>query len=215
MKPTLGIAIPTYINHIEHLDRLLRSIGKSTILPDMVSISCSSTNGTLEIPDYGYPIVCHTTPFYKNPSQNRNIAASHLDTDIISFIDGDDLVHPKRNELILKHFSSHNSPLVHGYHMSKDVDEEYLNGDLGKIKHHYDFFNTTNPTGQPLYPLHNGEEYPLANGHLTITKKLFQDYQYDERETARWKEDSLYTRTLVENGIFLSFIENKLSNYIK
>jgi hypothetical protein len=39
----IGVAIPCYYGHIDQLFFLLDSIEKQTILPDKVSVSCSSS----------------------------------------------------------------------------------------------------------------------------------------------------------------------------
>lgn len=44
---TIGIAIPTYNNHLIFLNDLLTQISKSTILPKQVSVSISSFDGDL------------------------------------------------------------------------------------------------------------------------------------------------------------------------
>ncbi len=49
---TLGIAIPTYIGHLNYLTQLLDSLEQSTILPNQVSISISSFDGELNLKDY-------------------------------------------------------------------------------------------------------------------------------------------------------------------
>ena len=97
----IGVAIPCYIGHIEQLQVLLDSIAAQTRLPDKVVVSCSSTT---EMPpefskyEFDLQIICD--PMRKNTAQNRNIAAQLLDTDVITFFDADDVMHPQRIEFV-------------------------------------------------------------------------------------------------------------------
>ena len=52
MKNTLGIAIPTYKNHVGYLQQLLDTIKCSTVLPDIVSIACSNMDEELKLNEY-------------------------------------------------------------------------------------------------------------------------------------------------------------------
>ena len=82
---TLGIAIPTYIGHLKYLKEILDLLQNSTVKPNQVSISCSSLGDDYHInyENYDFEIIFTPTIEVKNPSQNRNIAASKLSTDII------------------------------------------------------------------------------------------------------------------------------------
>lgn len=71
---TIGIAIPTYKNHLNSLETLLDKISKSTILPNQVSVSISSTEEYIVENNYPFELILTVTNEYKNPSQNRNIA---------------------------------------------------------------------------------------------------------------------------------------------
>jgi glycosyltransferase involved in cell wall biosynthesis len=97
----IGVAIPCYKYHIPQLKRCLDSIAKQSVVPDDVVVSCSSTNPG-DIPQYSYPFPLRviSTPEKKNAAENRNIAASYLTTDIVSFFDADDEMHPQRLEAI-------------------------------------------------------------------------------------------------------------------
>jgi hypothetical protein len=43
----------------------------------------------------------------------------------------------------------------------------------------------------------------------------FEKFKYNEDKSVERKEDSIYNRQLVENGVFISYIKNKLSFYVK
>ena len=112
--PTIGVAIPCYHGHITILTTLLDNIEKQSRKPDMVVVSCS---GVQSMPQqkYSYPLKIVMTPDKLNTAQNRNIAASMLDTDIISFMDADDQMHFQRLEIIEKAFENDIVIFLHNY----------------------------------------------------------------------------------------------------
>ena len=99
---TLGSAIPSCKSYLNYTYRVLEQIDNSTIVPDEVVVSISDTE--IDIPlreDFNFPIKWIRNPNSEEGCTNRNIAAENLTTDIITFMDCDDLVHPQRNEFIL------------------------------------------------------------------------------------------------------------------
>jgi glycosyltransferase involved in cell wall biosynthesis len=117
---TIGVAIPTFSGHIHKLPRLLDWLDDSTVRPSQVSVSVSSCCQLELKRAYRFELIVSLSSHYKNPAQNRNLAASRLDTDIISFMDGDDLPHPQRNEFVLEAFRKDAiAALVHNYHFAK------------------------------------------------------------------------------------------------
>jgi glycosyltransferase involved in cell wall biosynthesis len=118
---TIGVAIPCYKGHIEVLRYLLDSIEAQTRKPDKVVVSCSSSE-TNDIPssyfEYSFPLTIFTCSEKRNVSQNRNFAMSKLETDIVSFIDADDMMHPQRLEVVEQCFLQNNVQiLLHFYEM--------------------------------------------------------------------------------------------------
>jgi glycosyltransferase involved in cell wall biosynthesis len=100
----IGVAIPCYKYHIPKLIRCLESIEAQTLKADQVVVSCSSSDKS-DFPSdiekrFSFPLVILTTPDRKNAAENRNIAISHLTTDLVSFFDADDIMHPQRLEFI-------------------------------------------------------------------------------------------------------------------
>lgn len=211
---TLGIAIPTYDKHVSYLPNLLEKIKSSTLLPTQVSVSVSSSKKIEIGEDYPFELIITTTEEYQNPSQNRNIAASKLSTDIISFIDGDDLPHPQRNEFIMKSFTNYNSICVlHNYENGSRSHEEFFSINYENFNLSTEYINYVD--NDTLYPKNINQEVRFHNAHLSLIKEIFLKFQYNEDESIKYAEDSIYTRNLVENGYKLCYLENKLSLYIK
>ena len=104
----IGVAIPCYDQHFDKLSSLIQNIAESTLKPDHISISCSSWNHNqrTDTSYNGIPVSIQYSTKRLNQGTNRNIAAGMLATQLISFIDADDLMHPSRLEYIVKAFQT-------------------------------------------------------------------------------------------------------------
>ena len=213
---TLGIAIPTYSGHISNIKNLLDILQNSTVKPNKVSISCSSQSENIIFEGkYDFEIIVNITEEYRNPSQNRNIAGSALDTDIISFIDGDDLPHFQRNEFIMESFKYDDViALLHNYHQSPSINNEFLYNKYEKLNLMVNHIDTVYPNGYTGNKILN-YDHAYHNAHLSIKREVFNRIKYDENQDILYREDTVYIKELVLNGNKISFISNKLSQYIK
>ena len=211
---TLGIAIPTYQGHLYNLKNLLEQLSKSTVIPNEVSISISSLKEPLEIVgDYPFELIITETKEFRNVSQNCNIAASKLSTDIISFFGGDDIPHIKRNEYLLKSFVPNVNAVVHDYIINPNKEIKEFTDDVGELDFLIDYIDT--PVKENCFPLSSRESHlSYANGPISIRKEIFDKFKYNEDNNFFKREDSVYNNILVKNGVNISYIRNKLMIYI-
>ena len=213
---TLGYAIPSCKSYLEYTYRVLDQIANSTKLPDEVVVSISDTPKDTELrEDFPFPIKWIKNPNSEEGCTNRNIAAEHLSTDIITFMDCDDLVHPQRNEVILKAFKQGAETFVHSYVLGERILE------LDKLKNQ-EFLKSIHPEtvilkeylttfGDPIGPQNEiDRNVHYHNAHVSITKEIFHKLKYDVHPFC----DSYYTRKLVENGHKIWYTPNELSYYI-
>ena len=123
----IGIAIPCFNKHIDCCYELLDSIQQQTRLPDQVIVSCSSSKASdFVLKNYSFPFLVITTEERKNAAQNRNIAADRLETDIISFMDADDIMHPQRLEAIERAFQDPEPIIVlHGFLLNEECKQQF------------------------------------------------------------------------------------------
>jgi len=209
---TIGIAIPTYIEHIKYLDRLLDSIEASTVKPDEVSIcmsECDWKGG-----EYSFKLLITQLNDRKNPAQNLNTAISCLSTDIVSIIGGDDMIHPQRNQFLLEVFKHpHIHVVVHNFEYGKNENDYALLKDYDEIILHIDCLDTV--TDKQIFPICSSRDIQYANGFGTYRREIFEQYFFNESEAAEFKEDSFFNRNLVIDGYKITYIENKLALYIK
>jgi glycosyltransferase involved in cell wall biosynthesis len=197
-KLTIGVAIPCYKGHIGPLFALLQSIEKQTRKPDAVVVSCSSSVAA-DCPyldhSFSFPLEILFHPETMNAAQNRNCAAKALTTDIISFMDADDVMHPQRLEIVEYCFQTHPVQIfLHGYEVDAskpflsyespyqiDVNRLYIS--YGAVTH-YDFrFSIETKT--------------LHNSQPSVLRTVFQRIQFDESPHNFGREDSVFCTTVV------------------
>ena len=210
---TIGIAIPTFSGHLYHLKKLLTRISESSVLPTQVSVSISSFDGEISLDEYPFELIITKTTERKNPCENRNIAASKLTTDIISFIDGDDIPHIKRNEYIIESFNLGAQAVVHNYNQDSNSESEWFKSYLDPIHYLHEYVDTVFDYSAYSQNSTNHQDYHCA--HISVKKEIFDNLRYDEHIGWIVGEDAEYTRRLVNNNIKISYIPNKISQYVK
>ena len=217
---SIGYAIPTYKGHLIYLESLLDAIAESTVLPSEVSISISSTDEEIFFKEYPFKLIVTKMLEPKNQSQNRNIAASKLTTDIITFFDGDDLPNKHRNEYLLKAFEKGSDVVVHGIIVEngRNYDSIYEDvGDFNLLERYVDtlIHNCPFPDSSILH-------IPYSCPNVSLKREIFNTIKYDEQYTLfsnggirQTGEDSEFLYRIVENNIKICLIKNILSRYIK
>jgi glycosyltransferase involved in cell wall biosynthesis len=218
---TIGVAIPCYIHHIPKLGGVLESIRNQTVKPDHVVISCSSTNEVSEFQAYSqfFKLDIITTPERKNAAENRNIASRHLQTDIITYMDADDIMHPQRLEYIKYAFEHSDCSIVlHSFEIgdrSVPIDLSLYNEpkfDYGKL--------ARAPSGCAVHT----DDYSklIHHAHSSILRKVFSRIQYREDSqfnrvpgSHEGREDALFCGDILQNCTKNAYIPYKLSLYFE
>jgi hypothetical protein len=211
MPMTIGVAIPCYRPHHSFLNRLFDSIAAQTRRPDRVVVSCSSWSSddvrNLMVHDIPVTIVYARRRILQ--AENRNIAARLLGTRILTFIDADDIMHPRRLEYVLRAFQETNCDgVVHNYqYVDHSAPVPYETEDEYRCDEH---LVKKDPAGVGCMIEGN---HPLHHAQLSITRNVFSRFQYPTEEQYYRMEDSVYLATLVQNGVAIRYLHNKLSQY--
>lgn len=211
----IACVVPSYIEHIKYLDRLLLSIKQSTITPDVIIIAASEVNN-LDINDYGMNITLILTPQKRNRAMNLNIACGATEADIISVIDSDDMAHFQRFEYILDVLKDDSiDAVVHNFEETKSPDYEFISHRYESIEFKKHYINEL--FDHIPYPTNKEKmDYPnYANGHVSFRAKIFNKIKFNESKEYEYLEDSKFNRDIVSMGTPITYIENKLTNYIK
>jgi len=208
---TIGVAIPCYIKHIPKLLELLDSIEEQTRKPDLVSISCSSTEED-EFPklrNYGFGIVVSTCKERRNVGQNRNIAGRRLNTDLISFFDADDLMHPQRISALLAGFSEPCDIALHGYLENEETLGEYERIEEYRLKR-----NMLSQCKSGCIKLDYVSR--IHHAQVTVVRELFEEHPYTGAKENDLKDDCVFCyRIFSIPGIKSVYIDHALSKYVQ
>ena len=201
---TIGVAIPCYKYHIPKLTRCLDSIEAQTVKPNKVVVVCSSSE-QYDIPNYNYsfPLDIVVRPDRRNAAQNRNQAASLLDTDLISFFDGDDIMHPQRIEFVKKNTRD---ILLHG-HISEGSFQPYdtVSTLQNKLRRCY--------SGCAMIP--GNVNAKIHHAHSTVRHSIWKRIMYHEEAEFERKEDAVFCGdVLAIPNIQSTYIAEPLSFYI-
>ena len=213
MSKTIGVAIPCYKPHHHLLYRLIDSIADQTHKPNKIVVSCSSWD-TDTIKEHVHREIPVTVVYSKRrivQAENRNIAARMLGTDIVTFIDADDLMNPRRIEFLLQAFEKTGCDCIvhdfqyipHGTYVPHENETEIKISEDIVVK---------NPTQPGCMTSPNNKSFHHA--HLAVTKEVFARFQYPVEEQYYRIEDSVYLATLLRTGVKICYLENKLSQYM-
>lgn len=190
LMKTVGVAIPCYKGHISKIQNVLDSIESQTVKPEMVIISCSSSvpSDIPRLPMYSFYYQIITTPDRHNTAQNRNKAAKLLNTDLITFIDVDDVMHPQRIE-ILK--SIENADMI--VHKFSNTDSF--------VFEKYELPVDTSSIDKPQF----------VNAHTTVSSRVFKDIQFNESSEFELNADSDFCERVLQKykTVFVPYILSK------
>lgn len=208
---TIGIAVPCYGPHVARLPRLLDSIAQQTLPPARVVIESSATSPDAIahlLDGWPFALEINTHPERRNAAQNRNAAARRLSTDLISYIDADDAMHPQRLEIIVDTATQTGAEVIlHGCQTPADP------------QFHQDFHAhprpwpvTINPAGEKRPAGHT--RYQPVHGHVTVSRRLAHRFSQPENLTFERREDSEFVDVLVAApGVRSAFIDLALTKY--
>jgi glycosyltransferase involved in cell wall biosynthesis len=207
----IGVAIPCFIKHISRCYELLDSINGQTRLPDQVVVSCSSSKPEDFIKkEYKFPLTVIITEERKNASQNRNIAASNLDTDVITFFDADDIMHPQRLEVIDFTFKDSIDIMLHSFFLNEECNNEFpLITNIMPIKN----VLSIAPSGCITW---DNSDMRIHHGQVTVTRGVFEKVKFPEESYFETREDCIFClMAFLLPNIQSAYIMQPLSKYIE
>ena len=222
----IAVVIPTYKAHLKFLKSLLENISSQTRLPDLVIIRASSTTGGAEVEQlsWPFPLKILYTENKQHAGQNRNEGADAVpeDFEAISFIDSDDLMYPRRLELVERFLNEGVDAVFHKFtrgarESAKAPEEEDLIAIYDSISLQKEtIFNTLNNKYEILFrPIQLDEnleeEIPIVYPHVTVRKECFKAIRFNE--LAFRYEDVKFVSDIVFRRYKTVTIKNILSHY--
>jgi hypothetical protein len=245
----IAIVIPTYRPHFMYLSDLCRNIAEQTRLPDLVVIRASSCSEAaknlldqLLAKVWPFPLQILDTPAEQYQAQNRNEGAAAVppDFDVISFFDSDDLMHPRRLELLERLFLQGAEAVLHDCIMGEAVPEwepyeeppshvwdSILLQKESAIQSGNQIVSRSEilkgypgmiPTGKEItflrpVPMDEELEQPLRGhlGHVSILARVLKKVRFDE--DALGYEDAKFVSDIVSQRYRTATVCAKLSFY--
>ena len=200
MSLTIGVVIPCYKPHIPLLKRLLDSIENQVLKPNSVIVSCSLSDETdinYKQENYSFPLKIYTHKEKRNTAQNKNFGAKRIDTDIITFFDADDIMHPQRLEIIHKCFTENENIrlLLHAY-VINPISFDFPKYDKNIASFEIDPFYVCRWGSVQLINSNNSLR-TIHNGHNAIRKNVLSELEYIETPDGHGKEDTLFNATFI------------------
>ena len=206
-SPTISVVVSCYKKHLIKLLRLLDSIAQQTVKPIEVIVSSSSCepSDVPAIADYPFPVTLVLHRVRKNASQNRNIAMKLARGDIVSFIDADDIMMPRRLEAVRTAFIQGAQFVVHNF--TRDLEAQD-GGEAFEIDHN------VLVRARSLCIVHmRDNRIQLHHSQSSVARDILQVVQYREEPDYERREDAIFCGDIVIRGYPNAYIANVLTMY--
>lgn len=235
MPYKIAVCVPCAPEDRPLLPFCLRSIQAQTRVPDLIVVSLSSVQDpvklVLDLSGIAVPIEYVYSPKALLPGGNRNLAAARaveLGADLLAFFDADDMMHPRRMEIIEGAFEKHPeiTGLVHHfmagpktdvaiYRGEKEIPWEPILGIIDSKWEHfrvgtYRNFNIIKYVGPKINRLGYGM---TATGHVTALASFWKETPFDE--TMHLGEDNHFCAAIVKSNKILAYSVDTLSLYMR
>lgn len=223
---TISLCVPCFPPHEKFLPELIENVNKQTRAPEEIVISLSERSKVYaksiqkelqDLTDISIKIISIAGKAFAG--ENRNKAASNAKSKILSFMDADDKMHPKRLELIELLFENRDiHALLHMYTTNlfdnnvyfdpekiigqDEVYNEHINEREVRLKR-WDY--TWNPSLNSYIGLHHG--------HLSILASSYKAIKQSRKH--RRGQDALFVRKILNRynrGVII--YKEPLSKYI-
>jgi hypothetical protein len=203
----IGVAIPCTKQSLSSLKACLDSIEQQTVKPDAVVISCSSTHSK-DLPtfSYSFPLKVITTLEKKNTAENRNIASMLLDTDIVSFFESTDTMHPQRLQYIQESFMKYQPDIVlHNYSEKVGLNQMIQ---LHKAPAQVENQLCRSPSGCAMIQ----GNLPIHHSHVSVSRFIMLRYKFREDISNEGRDNAIFCGDVLDmQGVKSVYLGNSLS----
>jgi len=228
---TIGVCIPCHAPNVKYMKNCLRSLELQTVKPDFVAISISGVIHKHSFSGYSFPVYVTETSDPATAATNRNRAAALIAplVDILSFFDADDIMHPRRLEMILRAFRQQpieillHSTLVSGLSeiQHRDVATLPWHELTGKVYTNNFIVGRDSVCGRVWFDAQTvlGDQQHARQlgtcGHVSCASSLWNKIPVPEASSPYGGEDSEYIYQMYTAGHPLGFTQDILSRYIQ
>jgi cellulose synthase/poly-beta-1,6-N-acetylglucosamine synthase-like glycosyltransferase len=233
-KHPVAVIVPCIPEDIPALKTLVANVNKQTVLPQEVVIGLSETKISeaqglqkklQKQAGNKYKVKVTSIGNKALAGGNRNRAVQSSQSELLFFLDADDVMSPYRIEHVLKvmdHLDNKPSVLLHGYHNQLEASI----GDIMKDKVKFSFRDLEKSIirSDKLYGIRNKRKYshndplfgvPVHHGHPVVKREVFKNVYYDE--SMRRAQDTNFLNKCFEhykgkdNGVY--FVDLPLTYY--
>jgi hypothetical protein len=135
------------------------------------------------------------------------VAAKRLDTDIISFIDADDQMHPQRIEALERAFSEPCDMALHSFFLPEESHLPYPPIESFNI-----IRNQLQPTSSGCIVLDHVAH--IHHAHVSVRREIFEQSPYSEEKDHEVKEDCVFCHRLFNiPGLQTAYLHYPLTKY--
>jgi hypothetical protein len=211
----IGVCIPCHKPYLQYIEKCLESIENQTRKPDIVSISISEIDEPPILPPFSFPIEISITSDRQCQAKNRNIAASKIEVDIISFFDADDIMHQRRLESIEHAFEQDIDGFLHNN--TQCSSKTYRTRPISSIFWEHTenqlyidgFISSKDSICGRVESNYGGS----TNGHFSCRQSVWKAIPFPEDHGLG--EDCEYVYQVHHAGYKLGYTPDKLSYYIR
>lgn len=237
MNYSLGAVIVCVPHHLQYLDQLFDCINNQSLLFNEISFVASGFSKfdqaelNIKIQNkLNQNVILSFVPL--GPAgKNRNIGWKKLNTDIVCFLDSDDVYYNERNFFINKFMTDQNLDLfIHSYDSfsNSSIGSEIIrySRNEGTILTNKDFFHATFPSGTRQRDLETGPPYAVSvlqftddqkkfdihHAHISVKREVLTQTNFHEITNLR-NEDSVFVRDVLYSGKTIGVSSIVLSGY--
>jgi hypothetical protein len=207
--PTIGVAIPCYKPHLGKLLRLLDSLEAQIRKPDHVVVSSSSTTVAdlpHPFPSYSFPLTILVDSRRRKAAENRNACISTLDCDIVSFVDADDVCHPRRLELLLDAHERGAELIIHSF--TYDMGAEWAS--ITEVNPEMDVLARA-PSGCLYHSRRFSAD--IAHGHVSVSRRILSLVRFGTTPEYDRREDASFCAEAIGHCAHTAYIAAQLTKY--
>jgi len=222
----IAVVVPTYRPQFCFLESLLENIAEQTRAPNLVVIRASSCKVD-DIPfledltsrSWPFPLKILSTGAKQYAAQNRNEGSDAVPEffHAISYLDSDDLMHPRRLELLEGMLEKGADVVLHSYIDGPrnavpkwwEVGEPVCEWDPFSFKPEKIYSHIKKCYVTLYRAIYDTDQFWLHSAHITIRLACFKAVRFDE--TAFRYEDSQFLSDIIKRGFKSVALENKLT----
>lgn len=222
--------IPLVPQHTKYLKNLLDNLDLQTVtFANIIIVASGFTKDISILKSFESGKIHIVYNDLASAGANRNFGIELAYSELISFLDADDLYHPMRNEYIFKNEKSSNFDLLlHSYVFFKDnihfENIDYYNNTKQIFDHNYfikaktcegrarDIEVTNKFKNANLNFLTNSDSFPVHHAHVVVKTRILDNIKFHENPYVR-NEDGVFCRDVLCSGYKLFATSAILSGY--